>query len=257
MLAILQLLLAVFAIYSTLNFEEELKLSAPLGCLFVMLLISRIDKGMSDKESERKNYLKKEIDKILDKDATSVKEQDFFTIESLLWPKNEMLLVDAVHFIFKDLGFKITTGINYPSVDRIVKVPDTEKSFGIEVLMSGNETERRLPKVGRALQFERDKKNNEKTLIIASTHTRLSLSEREQMSDISTELEELLVDSSISFMTAYQLYQLWQKAKGGEIDIFKVFDEIYSHPGGVLSLKGMANSQSPSIDLAIPQTLPH
>jgi hypothetical protein len=212
---------------------------------------------LSERQTERKSYLKSEIGRLMDKETTSVKEQDFFTVESLLWPKNEILLVDSIHFIFKDLGFKITTGINYPSVDRVVKIPDSEKSFGIEILMSGNETERRLPKVNKALQFEKEKKKDEKTLIIASTHTRLPLSEREHMSDISEELAELLLQSSISFMTAYQLYQLWQKAKGGEIDIFKVFDQIYSHAGGVLSLKGMANSKSHPIDLAIPQTLPH
>ena len=44
MLGLLQLLLAVFAIYSALKFPEELKLFIPLGCLVAMLVVSRIEK---------------------------------------------------------------------------------------------------------------------------------------------------------------------------------------------------------------------
>ena len=43
MLTVLQLLLAVLAIYSALEFPEPLKLYIPLGCLVSMLVVSRID----------------------------------------------------------------------------------------------------------------------------------------------------------------------------------------------------------------------
>ena len=110
-----QLLLAVFAIYSALKFPEELKLFVPLGCLIVMFIVSRVEKRKSEKKTARKSFLQSEIDKVSKKDSTAIKEQDFFTIESLLWPKSELLLIDAVHSIFKDLGFKISAGVNYHS----------------------------------------------------------------------------------------------------------------------------------------------
>jgi len=188
MLGLLQLLLAAFGIYSALQFSEELKLTVPLVCLLAMLLVSRIERKTSEKKTERMSFLQSEMDKASKKDSTAIKEQDFFTIDSMLWPKSELLLIDAVHSIFKDLGFKISAGVNYQNVDRIVKIPETHIAFGVQILMSEGEVEGNHPKINRALQFEKEKRENEKSLIIASTHIRLPLSERGQLSPYPEEL---------------------------------------------------------------------
>jgi hypothetical protein len=52
-------------------------------------------------------------------------------------------------------------------------------------------------------------------------------------------------------MTTYHLYELWQKAKGGENDVFGVFQKIYSHPGGIFHLKETENSHPLSFELPI------
>lgn len=236
MLLLLELLIAVFGIYSALNFSEETRLYVPLGCLFLMLFVGRLERSKSEKESTRKNFLKSELNKIDKKESTPGKEQDFFTVESLLWPKNELLLIDAVHFILKDLGFRISTGLNYHSVDRIVKVPETGETFGIEIMLFEKEADRTHPKILRAMQFEREKKGKEKTFLLASTHSQLSLAEKNRVSHISRELADLLIRHHMSFMTTHQLYELWQKAKGGELDAFETFKRIYSHPGGSFSM---------------------
>ena len=247
MLSLLQLFLAIFAIYSAFKFTEEIRLLVPLGCLMLMLLVNRIDKGKSEKETARKSFLKSEIDKVWKKESTNLMDQDFFTIESLLWPKSELLLIDSVHFIFKDLGFKISAGINYHSVDRIVKIPDTQKAFGLQVMMSEGEVENNHPKISRVLQFEKEKKENEKTLIIASTHTRLPISERSQVGHLSKELVDLLIRYHMNFITAHHLYELWHKAKGGEIDIFEFFQKIYSQQGRIIPVKKSNHSQPNSV----------
>lgn len=251
MLPLFQLLLAVYSIYAALNYHEEMKLLIPLGCLILMFIISRVDKGSSQRKRARKSFLDSEIDKSLKKDSTTIKEQDFFTIESLLWPKSELLLIDAVHLIFKDLGFRISTGINYHSVDRIVKIPDTEKAFGLQILMSEREVENNHSRIGRALEFEKEKREEERTLIIASTYIHVPLSERGQVNHVSRELADFLVRHNMSFLTTHQLYEFWQKAKGGEIDIFAVFQKIYSHPGGVFVLKENGNSHSFPFELPV------
>jgi hypothetical protein len=251
MLGIVQLLLAVFAIYSALRFSEELKLFIPLGCLIAMLVVSRIEKRSSEKITARKSFLNSEIDKATKKESTAIKDQDFSTIESLLWPKSELLLMDTVHSIFKDLGFKISTGVNYQSVDRIVKIPETRIAFGVQILMSEGEVEGNHPKINRALQFENEKRENEKSLIIASTHIRLPLSERSQVSHISKELSHFLSRHNMSLITTHHLYDLWQKAKGGEIDIFGFFQQVYSQSNGTFPLKGNSNSHLPLFDIPI------
>src|SRR3972149_4895412 len=199
MLGIIQLLLAVFAILSALIFSEELKLFIPLGCLIAMLVVSKIEKGRYEEEAARKNLLNSEIDKAKKKESI---------IESLLWPKSELLLMDTVHSIFKDLGFKISTGVNYQSVDRIVKIPETRIAFGVQILMSEGEVEENHPKINRALQFENEKREDEKSLIIASTHIRLPLSERSQVSHISKELSHFLSRHNMSLITTHHLYDL-------------------------------------------------
>jgi hypothetical protein len=249
MLGLLQLLLAIFGIYSALQFSEEVKLAIPLICLFAMLLVSRFEKRNSEKKTARMSFLQSEMDKTSKKDSTAIKEQDFFTIDSLLWPKSELLLIDAVHSIFKDLGFKISTGVNYQFVDRIVKIPETHMAFGLQILMSEGEVEGNHPKINRALQFEKEKRENEKSLIIASTHIRLPLSERSQMGHIPKELSHFLNRHNMSLITTHHLYELWQKAKGGEINIFGFFEKVYSQSGDTFSSKGTGNSHSPLFDL--------
>jgi len=249
MLGLIQLLFAVFAIFSVLKFPEGLKLVVPLACLIAMLVVSRVEKGKSEKKTARMSFLHSEIDKASKKESMAIKDQNFFLVESLLWPKSELLLIDAVHSIFKDLGFKIAGGINYQFVDRIVKIPETQMVFGIQILMSEGEVEGNHPKINRALQFEKEKRENEKSLIIASTHIHLPLSERSQVSQISKELGSFLIRHNMSFITTHHLYELCQKAKGGEIDIFGFFEKVYSHSGGTFPLKGAANSHSPLFDL--------
>jgi len=251
MLGLFQLLLAVFAIYSALEFQEELKLAVPLGCLIAMLVVSRVEKGKSEGKTARKSFLHSEMDKASKKESMAIKDQDFFTIESLLWPKSELLLIDAVHFIFKDLGFKISAGVNYQSVDRIVKIPETKMTFGAQILMSEGEVEGNHPKIHRALQFEKEKREDEKSLIIASTHIHVPLSERSQLGHISKELSHFLSRHNMSLITTHHLYELWQKAKGGEIDIFGFFENVYSHSGGTFPLKEAGNFHSSSFDMPV------
>src|SRR5512143_1798343 len=109
MLGLLQLLLAVVAIYGALEFSDDLKLVVPLGCLIAMFVVSRIEKGRSEKRASRRSFLQSEMDKVSKKESMAIKDQDYSVVESLLWPKSELLLIDNVHSIFKDLGFKFST----------------------------------------------------------------------------------------------------------------------------------------------------
>ena len=251
MFGLVQLLLAVIAIYSAFKFPEDLKLFIALGCLILMFIVSRIEKRKSEKVTARKSFLQSEIDRVSKKDSTTIKEQNFSTIDELLWPKSELLLIDVVHSVFKDLGFKVSTGMNYQSVDRIVKIPETRITFGVQVLMSEGEVEGNHPKINRALQFEKEKKEDEKSLIIASTHIHLPLSERSKVSHISKELSHFLNRHNMSLITTHHLYELWQKAKGGEINIFGFFERVYSQSGGSSPSKGTGNSYSPSFNLPV------
>jgi hypothetical protein len=117
--------------------------------------------------------------------------------------------------------------------------------------MSEGEVEGNHPKIHRALQFEEEKKENEKSLIIASTHTHLPLSERSQVNHISNELRGFLIRHNMSLITTHHLYELWQKAKGGEIDIFGFFEKVYSHSENTFPSKGAENVYPLSYNLPV------
>ncbi|HMK51075.1 MAG TPA: hypothetical protein VK551_01120, partial [Thermodesulfobacteriota bacterium] len=78
MLGLLQLLLAVSAIYSALKFPEDLKLFIALGCLILMLIVSRFEKRKSEDATARMSFLQTEIDRVSKKESTAIKDQDFF-----------------------------------------------------------------------------------------------------------------------------------------------------------------------------------
>lgn len=232
---LIQLLLAVIAIYGGLNFTEGMRLYVSLGCLIAMFIVGRLDTARLEKRETRKSFLKSQMEKIHQKEASGIKEQDLFTMNSLLCPKGELVLTDTVHSIFKDFGFRVAVGGEYSSVDRIVRIPDTQFCFGLEILTSEEEVDKNHPKIRRALQFAKEKKRNEKTLIIASTHVHQPISERERLNEISTELRDFLAAYQMSLITTYSLYQLWGKAKSKEVDILDIFRRVYSHPGGMFS----------------------
>jgi len=239
---LIQLLLAVMAIYGGLNFTGDTRLYVPLGCLIAMFIMGRLDTARFEKKETRKSFLKSQMEKIHNKEASGIKEQDLFTMNSLLCPKGELVLTDTVHSIFKDFGFSVAVGGKYSSVDRIVRIPDTEFFFGLEILASDKEVEKNHPKIKRALQFAKEKKRNEKTLIIASTHVHQPVSERERLNEISKELVDFLAAYQMSLITTYSLYHLWEKAKSKEVNILEIFRRVYSHPGGMFSSGDMYQS---------------
>ncbi len=245
---LLQLLLAVIGMYGVLNLTQDMRLYVPLVCLVAMFIVGRLDKSRFERREARKTFLKSEMEKIYKKETAAIEEQDSFIINSLLSPKGELVLTDSVHFIFKDLGFSVAAAGKYTSVDRVVRIPDSQFSFGLEILMSEGEVDKNHPKIKRALQFKKEKKGNERTLIIASTHVHQPISERERLNEISTELREFLAGHQMSLITTYSLHQLWQKAKRREVDIFDIFRRVYSHPGGMFSSGEIY--QSPPVSVA-------
>ncbi len=244
---LLQLLLAVLAVYGAFNFKGDARLYVALACLISMFVMGRLDKERFEKKEARKKFLKSEMEKISRNEASAAKDQDLFVVNSLLWPKGELVLIDAVHFVLRDLGLRVSTGGKYGTVDRMASIPDSRMLFGVEILLSDEHVEKNHPKIDRALQFEKEKKENEKTLIIASTHIHHPLSERERLNEISIGLNEFLTGCQITLMTAYTLYQLWQKSKAGESDVHEVFERLHTHRGGIFSMTEATPSLSASL----------
>jgi urease beta subunit len=236
MYAVLQLLLAILAIIGALNFPGAWRLYGPLACLVLMFIVGRLDKERYEKKLARKDFVKAQLEKLHERDPEVIKERESFIANSLLNPKGELILAEAVHSIFKDFGFTVAPPGKYQTVDRMVRIPETQMTFGVEIVMSEKDVEKNHPKINRALDFEREKRQGEKTLIVASTNVRTPVFERASAGEISKELDEFLKACRISFITASTLHRLWRGSKAKEVDIVEVFKKIYSHEGGVFSV---------------------
>ena len=76
-----------------------------------------------------------------------------------------------------------------------------------------------------------------------------------KVSDISKELDDFLIRHNMSLITTHRLYQVWQGAKEDQKDIVGIFQQLYSHPGGVVPLGASENSQRFSPNLVTPQAI--
>jgi len=229
-LLLFQLLLATFGIYGALKYSDMAKLFVPLGCLFVMFIVGKLERRFKEKELGEEAAPK-------EGDESPEKEDEFDTIKYILWGKNELMLVDAVHSVLRDLGLQVTKTSEYPSIDRIVKIPGTHMTFGMQVIGSEREVGGDNSKFNQALEFEREKKNGEKTLIIANAHHNISLAERDRREDFSKEAIMRMEPTKVVGLNTFTLYKVWAICKYKGKDVKEILKLLFNHPGGMFRVE--------------------
>ena len=229
-LVLFQLLLAVFGIYAALKYSEMAQLYVPLTCLLAMFFVGKLEGRLKRKEGEEE-FPEKEHD-------GSEKERDEFdTVKYILWGKNELMLVDAVHSVLKDLGLQVTKTPKYQTIDRIVKVPGSHMTFGMQVIGSDLEVRGDNSKFNQALQFEREKENGEKTIIIANVHHNISLAEREKLEDFSKEALIRMEPTKVVGLNTLTLYKVWALCRYKGKDVKGILKLLFDHPGGLFRIE--------------------
>jgi hypothetical protein len=210
-----------------------------------MFIVSRIDKQTSEKHKARRTFLQTKMEEMLEKEGTSIKDQNFFTIDSLLWPKSEIIFIDAVQFILRDLKFRVSAGVNYRSVDRLAKSL-TSDDFGLEILICERDLEdSSQDRPGPSSSSKRRRGRKRLSLLQAP----LSISAvGEERCSMFQRPGKRSGQKSYDFHDRLSPLPAWE-GQEAEIDIFKIFKTIYSHPGGIFPPKAMKNSLSLSFDL--------
>ena len=229
-LLLFQLLLAIFGFYAALKYSTMAKLYIPLVCLTAMFLVAKLESRLKGSEGEEQQPTEAEPD-------ASEKGDQLDTVKYILWGKNELMLVDAVHSVLRDLGLQVTKAPEYPTIDRIVKVPGSRMTFGMQVIGSQVEVRGDNSKFNQALQFEREKENGEKTIIIANTHHNISLAEREKLDDFSSDALTRMEPTKVVGLNTFTLYKIWALCKYKGKDVKEILQLLFNHPGGLFRIE--------------------
>ncbi len=228
-LLLFQLLLAVFGIYAALKYADMAKLCVPLVCLVAMFFVGKLERKLKIKEEGE--FSEKEH-------GVSEEERDEFdTVKYILWGKNELMLVDAVHAVLRDLGLQVSKTPKYTTIDRIVKIPGSHMIFGMQIIESEQEVRGDNSKFNQALQFEREKEDGEKTVIIANSHYNISLTEREKLEDFSKEALIRMEPTKVVGLNTFTLYKVWALCKYKGKDVKDILKLLFNHPGGLFRIE--------------------
>lgn len=229
-LLLFQLLLATFGIYAASTYSDMAKLYVPLGCLVAMFFVGKLEGRLKRKDGGEDSTHE-------ERDESGEKRDEFDTIKYILWGKNELMLVDAVHSVLRDLGLQVTKTSKYPTIDRIVKIPGTPMTFGMQVIGSEREVGGDNSKLNQALQFEQEKKSGEKTVIIANAHHTISLTDRDKREDFAKEAITRMKPTKVVGLNTFTLYKVWALCKYKGKDVKEILRLIFNHPGGIFRIE--------------------
>jgi hypothetical protein len=222
-LLLFQLLLAVFAFYALLKYPGNLRLLVSLACLVGMFVIAKVEMSLT----ERKNH----------EEDHSSDTRSLQSLDCLLKSKNVLLLTDAIHYLIQDLGLPVAVSTDHPGVDRLVRIPATQVTFGLKILGDVAELDGNWDKWDELASFDLDKDRKRRLLIIASNCTKEAAEGEQKYQNFSGQTEILLSAKQVVAMTTLTLSKIYLFCKKKNLDAKKLFHLIQHHPGGVFQLE--------------------
>lgn len=159
------------------------------------------------------------------------KDKYFSTVEYILWGTGQQL-EEAVHFLLEDMGLEVHRTPKGSTVDRMVRVPGTDLTFGFEITGLNEAIKKRSNKIGQALTFLQEREGAEKPAILANTFNDRPLEERGKEPDFTQDALDLMAPNGIVGMTTLSLYEIWKAVKYGGASINSIAEDLYNHPGG-------------------------
>jgi hypothetical protein len=159
------------------------------------------------------------------------KHKYFSTVEHILWGTGQRL-EEAVHFVLEDMGLEVHRTPKGSTVDRMVRVPGTDLTFGFEITGLNEPIKKRSNKITQALAFLQERDASEKPVILANTFNDRSLQERGKEPDFTQDAVDLMRPYGIVGITTVSLYEIWKAMKYGGADVNSIAEDLYNYPGG-------------------------
>ncbi len=230
-LLLFELFLAAFAFYAVWHYPGNLRLLVPLACLVSMFVVARIDSGISDRRG------REEQGQAVYTEQKDSKKAPLKPVDCLLKSKNVHLLGEAIHYLMQDLGLAVSFSKDYSSIDRVVRIPNTDVSFGLKILSDVADLNDNWEQWEELAGFDLGKGGKRRLVVIGSNCTADAGDSERKYTDFSTHTQQLLSAKRVVAMTTLTLGKIYNFCKKKNFDAKKLFRLIQNHPGGVFQLE--------------------
>ena len=232
-LLLFQLFLLIFAFYVLLSHSGSQRLLVSLGCLVGMFVIGKVETSVT----ERGKLEKGKTNDMGKKNETKTASQ---ALDCLVKSKNVLLLTDAIHYLMQDLGLAVLPSLDHPAIDRLVKIPDTEVTFGLKILSDVTELKEDWHRWEELASFDLGKGGKRRLLIIGSSSIKEAGEGEQRFRNFSADARKTLSAKHAVAMTTLTLYKIYLLCKKKKVGIKRIFHPIQHHPGGVFQLERSA-----------------
>lgn len=230
-LLLFQLLLAVFSIYAVLKYSGNQRLLVPLTCLFAMFVVGKVETVIT--ESDRRKQ-----DRKTKAGREAEQKKAFKPVDCLLKSKNVLLLTDAIHYLFNDLGLRVSRSPEQSAIDRLVRTPDSNQiSFGLKIVGDVGEIDENWQGWEELKDFDMGQGGKTRILLIGSNTMQEGEDSKPQFSDFSAGTQSLLSAKSLVAMTTLTFYKIYVLCQKKSVDPKAILGLIHRHPGGVFRLE--------------------
>lgn len=230
-LLLFQLFLAVFAVYAVLKYTGNQRLIVPLACLVTMFIVGKVETMVTEsheKEEDKKARARKGVED----------RKGFKPVDCLLKSKNVLLLTDAIHYLLKDLGLKVSRSPDQSVIDRLVRASDdTQVTLGLKVVSDVGEINDNWDSWEELSEFDMGRGGKRRLLLIGSNITPKEGDDKPQFSDFSASTQSLLSSKNIVAMTTLTFYKIYLLCRKKSVNPEKILLLINRHPGGVFRLE--------------------
>ncbi|MDY6952138.1 MAG: hypothetical protein SWE60_11545 [Thermodesulfobacteriota bacterium] len=227
-LQLFQLFLLVFALYALVKYTGHERFLVSLACLMIAFVVGKIEAGL--KEQNKGKPPAQAPGRPQEAKTTSQ------ALEWLLKSKNVLLLTDAVQCLLQDLGLVVSPSSANSSLDRIVKIPGMEVTWGLIILGDVDDLGEDWDRWEGIASFGQGKGGKERPLIICSNSVATTPGGSQKYARFSQTTEGLLSTKGVVAMTSLTLCKIYLLCKKKGVDIQRIFQPIETHGGGVFRI---------------------
>jgi hypothetical protein len=120
-----QLFLIIFAFFALSKYSGNQCLDVSLVCRVSTFLVGKVETRITEPTEQDKALIggtSKEGDR-----QVALRVLDYLL-------KNKNLLLHAIHYLLQDLGLVILASPDYPAIERLVRIPGSEVTYGVKIL---------------------------------------------------------------------------------------------------------------------------
>jgi len=228
-LELFQLFLLVFAFYAPLQNHSDQHLLVSLACLVAVFVVGKLKTsfaGAIHKENQ-----------VHDRSQEDTKKTAVQAVDWLLKSKNLLLLADAIQWLLQDLGVVVSPCPDHPAVDRLIRIPGGEVTWGLKILSDVTVLDHHWDQWEPLASFEGGKRKKRRLLIVASNGIRAKGDDHQKYRNYSLHVQNLLAAKQVVAMTTLTLGKIYLLCKKKDGDIKTLFDPLEHHPGGVFQVR--------------------